>query len=591
VGDVIEALASNAGENDFESDTLVTIDYGTQVVKFHTSCSKPIKVGDQFAGVKVVELTSTNGGTVTLPDPDPDASQCVPPGPPPPPHCEGKVVQAVFEYTGGSCADSQNTQGGKTSCTGVLNGDEPVDIVVTKDVTSVFVEPYQNIFVGDLVTFTASGSELKSELVFSILTAGANPQDELPDDLLQQLNIHTSCSAPLNLGDEFGGMKLVSLTTTEGGTVTIPPPEPPAPTSDCVIPPPAPYPCDQKIGVLSLRYIGGDCNQTTNDQEGTLECRDYAPVLPVEPVRIRAFKDDSKIYLDTGAATVLLGDTVDASASNAGDSELASNTEIEIFDEFGNLVQMLKVHTSCSKPIDLGDVFGSVEVVGLTDKNGSQFLPGAIVEYTYTVTNPGLTEVTNVEVEDNKLGLITEEPIASIAGGDTVVLRETALITEDTENVVRVSYEQGGQECPDASATANVTVEVGEGDDESGDDVNCTSKVQSMLLEYIGPSIDGGVTVKVEADKFRNEPAVYQFPMGLATGTILAMPSENNSTIDATVHGEQELGSKTRLYINSVVEVIHTSCSTPFRAGEPAPLDNPKGAPSSNWFVVSFDQK
>ena len=65
-----------------------------------------------------------------------------------------------------------------------------------------------------------------------------------------------------------------------------------------------------------------------------MECRDYAPVLPVEPVRIVAFKDDSHIYLDTGAANVLLGDTVDASAANAGDSELASNTEIEIFDEF-----------------------------------------------------------------------------------------------------------------------------------------------------------------------------------------------------------------------------------------------------------------
>ena len=92
-------------------------------------------------------------------------------------------------------------------------------------------------------------------------------------------------------------------------------------------------------------------------------------------------------------------------------------------------------------------------------------------------------------------------------------------------------------------------------------------------------------------DKFRNDPTVYDFPEGLATGTLLALPSENGSTIDATAHGEEELGSKTTLYINGIGETIHTSCSTPFRAGFPAPLDDPKGDPSPNWFVVSFRQK
>jgi hypothetical protein len=40
-----------------------------------------------------------------------------------------------------------------------------------------------------------------------------------------------------------------------------------------------------------------------------------------------------------------------------------------------------------------------------------------------------------------------------------------------------------------------------------------------------------------------------------------------------------------------VEEVIHTSCSVPFVAGAPAPLDDPKGDPSPNWFVESFTQK
>ena len=74
-------------------------------------------------------------------------------------------------------------QGSKFACSGMLDGDEPVDIVVTNDVTSVLVEPYEHILVGDLVTFTATGNELKSSLEFNVLRAGSIPEDELPDDL------------------------------------------------------------------------------------------------------------------------------------------------------------------------------------------------------------------------------------------------------------------------------------------------------------------------------------------------------------------------------------------------------------------------
>ena len=55
--------------------------------------------------------------------------------------------------------------------------------------------------------------------------------------------------------------------------------------------------------------------------------------------------------------------------------------------------------------------------------------------------------------------------------------------------------------------------------------------------------------------------------------------------------GESELGAKTKIRINGVEQVIHTSCSTPYVAGAPAPLDDPKGAPSSLWFVEAFRQK
>ena len=75
------------------------------------------------------------------------------------------------------------------------------------------------------------------------------------------------------------------------------------------------------------------------------------------------------------------------------------------------------------------------------------------------------------------------------------------------------------------------------------------------------------------------------------TGTTLGLLTENNWTINATAHGKQELGAKTTIYINGVEEVLHTSCSTTFAVPAPAPLDDPKGNPSPNWFVLSFEQK
>ena len=58
-----------------------------------------------------------------------------------------------------------------------------------------------------------------------------------------------------------------------------------------------------------------------------------------------------------------------------------------------------------------------------------------------------------------------------------------------------------------------------------------------------------------------------------------------------TAHGETDLGSKLTIWINGVAEVIHTSCSVPYASDAPAPLDNPKGDPSPNWFVIDFTEK
>ncbi len=97
--------------------------------------------------------------------------------------------------------------------------------------------------------------------------------------------------------------------------------------------------------------------------------------------------------------------------------------------------------------------------------------------------------------------------------------------------------------------------------------------------------------MEIEAKEFPTELVVYD-PIDLISGvTELSLPVENGFSIDALAHAETDLGSQTLIRINGVEENIHTSCSTPFVAGAPAPLNDPKGDPSPNWFVLDFEQK
>ncbi len=111
------------------------------------------------------------------------------------------------------------------------------------------------------------------------------------------------------------------------------------------------------------------------------------------------------------------------------------------------------------------------------------------------------------------------------------------------------------------------------------------------MLKYIGPDILGA---KVQFGPIGKDgqPVIYD-PVDLSSGvTVLSSPAQNGWTIDSTALGKADLGANLKTYINGVKEEIHTSCSTPFVSGAPAPLNKPiKGDPSPNWFVVDFQQK
>ena len=102
-----------------------------------------------------------------------------------------------------------------------------------------------------------------------------------------------------------------------------------------------------------------------------------------------------------------------------------------------------------------------------------------------------------------------------------------------------------------------------------------------------------GEQVRVEVDLvvLATAVAVVYSGIDLISGeTVLTLPAENGFSVDARPD-EAELGSKTKIRVNGVEEVLHTSCSTPYVAGQPAPLDDPKGDPSPNLLVEAFVEK
>jgi hypothetical protein len=103
--------------------------------------------------------------------------------------------------------DGNDQTSDKWSCSGDPIFAGPVQVVMTKDASKFTVIPSdQTIGVGDTFEIRKSdpiGSEFPSEIEFDIRKDGQT---------LQSLNFHTSCSQPLNVGDQFGSVVLTDFT-------------------------------------------------------------------------------------------------------------------------------------------------------------------------------------------------------------------------------------------------------------------------------------------------------------------------------------------------------------------------------------------
>jgi hypothetical protein len=166
--------------------------------------------------------------------------------------------------------------------------------------------------------------------------------------------IHTSCSKPIGPGLVSGLFTVVSGYSLKGGLL-------------CPITPSTPpILCDGKAKpvVLTMLYTGDNCSATSHSQDPSkVTCETYAPLTQTVYI-VATDKGNKQTWF---AGTVHLDSTFDISAGTKPD--LGAELFVRIFDaQGGNLLQLLRFHTSCSQPLEIGNHFGSLMIAAYVAK-------------------------------------------------------------------------------------------------------------------------------------------------------------------------------------------------------------------------------
>ncbi len=129
-----------------------------------------------------------------------------------------------------------------------------------------------------------------------------------------------------------------------------------------------------KPAQLTLSYTGLGCTMDHQQDPSKVEC--IGDALNTSSVYIIANDKSSPNAGKTWfAGWVNLGENFTIDAAQAGKNKLSSNTYIHLYDADGNFLQLIKFHTSCSQPLAIGNQFGSITIEGITFKDGSSCMP------------------------------------------------------------------------------------------------------------------------------------------------------------------------------------------------------------------------
>ena len=352
LGETFVIDAKLAGDSELRSETWVTIyDLNGNVlqsIKFHTSCSQPLALGDQFGGIQLVGFQDKNGNGEGEIPPGAEIRADL---------CETyeKPRLLTMLYTGDNVVDHYQDDG-KVVVTGDPMFAMPVRIIASEKENGdgkIYFDGMVNVgetFVIDAAL--AGDSELRSETWVTVYDANGN--------VLQSIKFHTSCSQPLTIGDQFGSVQLVGFLDKNGNGEGQIPPEAEVRVDLCET--------FEKPRQLTMLYTGDNILDHYQDDGKVAVTGNPMFASPVRIIASERVNGGGKVYFD---GMVNVGETFVIDAALAGDSELRSETWVTIYDANGNVLQSIKFHTSCSQPLTIGDQFGAIELVAFVDKNGN----------------------------------------------------------------------------------------------------------------------------------------------------------------------------------------------------------------------------
>jgi hypothetical protein len=312
---------------------------------------------------------------------------------------------------------------------------------------------------------------------------------------------------------------------------------------------------DDKPTALVFEYTGAACSATTNFQEEKFKCEEIGSLGDLASVVMT--KDADKIDVE------IIGNTVKIFRNDTLGKEFPKEIKYIITDTDGN-TQSQTLHTSCSKPLNLGDQFGSLILKQFIPKGGS--VSDGTVIYTYWISHTGTGDV-SVDVVDDKLGTIASDLI--IPEAEVVVLTEETVLTETTTNTVTVTDTSMPEICSEATDTVTVTVVEPPATCEDG-------KPTALVFEYTGAACSA--TTNFQEEKFKCEET------GSLGDLASVVMTKDADKIDVEIIGNtvkifrsdtlgKEFPKEIKYIItdtdgNTQSQTLHTSCSKPLNVGD-----------------------
>ena len=180
--------------------------------------------------------------------------------------------------------------------------------------------------------------------------------------------------------DDGGSGELPASFTWNAGALTLNPPSQPEIDIEKYVQPETSgdnvcesFQDKEKPAVLSMPYTGAG-EVISNPQEGKASVdRDpgsTSPVFIVASDKENLSDTRTKIWFQ---GSVILNSAFDIDAGFAGERKLKADTYVQVFTDssLGTRLQLVKFHTSCSKPLNIGDEFGSVTVQQVSGDKGT----------------------------------------------------------------------------------------------------------------------------------------------------------------------------------------------------------------------------